>query len=122
MFFAINLTFATKHHHSDEHEVRYIKENRKIDANYQQILRNSNLWQNFITNYSDWFVIFNESNQLPHRAFGTPIPVNDFESFLGDNNFVIPVDVRESSVVKNDKYINKLYTQYHNNLGYVCLS
>ena len=27
---------------------------------------------------------------MPHRAFGSPIPVNDLESFLSVQNFVLP--------------------------------
>ena len=74
--------FATKHNHSDEYEVRYVKENMQLDPQYQQLLRNTVLWQDFRANNSDWFVIFNERNRLPHRAFGAPIPVNDLHSFL----------------------------------------
>ena len=75
-------SFASKHNHIDENEVRYIKENMVLNPQYQELLRNSQLWQNFRTNHSDWFVIFNENNQLPHRAFGAPIEVNDLQSFL----------------------------------------
>ncbi len=108
--------FATKHNHSDEHEVRYVKENMQLNPQYQHLLRNSALWQDFRANNSDWFVIFNERNRLPHRAFGAPIPVNDLQSFLSINDFDLPSDLRESKVVRNDKYINRIYTQYYNNL------
>ena len=108
--------FATKHNCSDEYEVRYIKERLDLEPQFQQILRETSLWQNFRNNHGDWFVIFNERNQLPHRAFGEPIPVNDLESFLTLNDFVLPNDLREVSVLKNDKHINKLYTQYYDNL------
>ena len=107
---------AAKHNHSDEHEVRYIKQNQQLDPSYQAVLRNGSLWQDFFSNYPNWFVIFNENNQLPHRAFGEPIHVNDLESFLHANNFFVPDDMRELAVVKNAKHINKIYTQYYNNL------
>jgi len=119
LFFTILIAtniFASKHNHSDENEVRYIKENMVLNPQYQEFLRNGHLWQNFRANYPDWFVIFNERNQLPHRAFGSPILVNDLESFLGAHNFTLPNDLREFSSVRNDKYINKTYVQYYNNL------
>ena len=109
-------SFACKNNHFDSNEVRYITENMSLNPQYQEFLRNSSLWQDFRSNNSDWFVIFNERNQLPHRAFGSPIPVNDFQSFLSTHNFVLPNDLRELSTVKNDKHINKRYIQYYNNL------
>ena len=109
-------SFASKHNHSDENEIRYVKENLELNSQYQQLLRNGDLWKNFRLNNPGWFVIFNERNQLPHRAFGSPIPVSDLKSFLSLSNFVLPNDLREVSAVKNDKHINKIYTQYYNNL------
>ena len=70
-FISINL-FAAKHNHFDENEVRYIKQNYELEPQYQQLLRNGSLWQDFIANNDGWFVIFNERNRLPHRAFGAP--------------------------------------------------
>ena len=109
-------SFAAKHNHSDENEIRFIKQNRSLNPQYQEFLREGSLWNNFHSNNPSWFVIFNESNQLPHRAFGAPIPVNNLQSFLTLNNFNIPNDLREVSVVKNYKHINKTYAQFFNNL------
>jgi len=111
----LNNLFAQKHNHTDENDVRYHNHNQ-IDKNFQENLRNSDLWQNFVSNNADWFVIFNEGNQLPHRAFGKPILVNNFQSFLSDNNFNIPSDLRQISSVKNDKYITENFVQHYNNL------
>lgn len=111
----LNNLFAQKHNHTDENDVRY-HNHKQIDKNFQQNLRNSDLWQNFVSNNADWFVIFNEGNQLPHRAFGKPILVNNFQSFLSDNNFNIPSDLRQISSVKNDKYKTENFVQYYNNL------
>lgn len=111
--------FATKHNHADENEVRYVKKNVELNPQYQQQLRNTEMWQNFMAENPNWFVIFNENNQMPHRAFGAPIQINDLFSFLATNNFVLPVDLREYSSTKNDKYINKTYVQYYNNLEVV---
>ena len=109
-------SFASKHNHTDENEVRFIKENTVLNPQYQQELRNSILWQDFRANNPDWFVIFNENNQLPHRAFGAPISVNNLQSFLSLNNFIMPNDLREKTNVRNEKYINKTFIQYYNNL------
>ena len=111
----LNNLFAQKHNHNDENDVRYHKHNQ-INKNFQENLRNSDLWQNFISNNEDWFVIFNEGNQLPHRAFGKPISINNFQSFLLENDFNIPSDLRQISSVKNDKYITENFVQYYNNL------
>ena len=108
--------FSATHHHSDENEVRYVSINMEIDPQYQQLLREGNLWNNFRNNNPNWFVIFNERNQMPHRAFGQPIPVNNLRTFLELNDFVLPSGIREVSVSKNEKHINKKYKQYYNNL------
>jgi hypothetical protein len=61
---------------SNKNEVRYIKNIKRLpDVIYQQELRNTNLWKNFVTTNGTWYVIFNEENGKPHRAFGKPIPV-----------------------------------------------
>jgi Zn-dependent metalloprotease len=108
--------FASKHNHNDENEVRYINVDMQLDYEYQNFLRNSQAWQDFRTANLNWFVIFNERNQLPHRAFGSPIYVPDVKSFLILNDFILPDDLRELKSVKNDKYINKFFTQYYENL------
>ena len=89
LVFALDL-FAAKHNHSDENEVRYIKEKRVIDPHYQQLLRDGDLWQSFRANNGDWFVIFNEQNQLPHRAFGSPIArdLHCWEMLFNCYNFI----------------------------------
>ena len=107
---------ASKHNHFDENEVRYVKENMALDSQYQEFLRKSHLWKNFSVNNPNWFVIFNERNQLPHRAFGAPIAVSDLQSFLISQDFILPNDLRETLSIKNDKHINKTYVQYYNNL------
>ena len=112
-------TFATKHNHTDENEVRYVKKSVELNPQYQQQLRNAEMWQNFMAENPNWFVIFNEKNQLPHRAFGSPIQISDLFSFLATNNFDLPSDLRERSSTKNDKYINQTFAQYYNNLEVV---
>ncbi len=111
--------FAAKHNHTDGNEVRYVKKSVELNPQYQQQLRNAEMWKNFMHQNPDWFVIFNENNQMPHRAFGAPIQINDLFSFLVTNNFALPSDLREGLSTKNDKYINKTYVQYYKNLEVV---
>ena len=49
--------------HNDEYEIRYIKESIHLDPNVQAMLRSQQPWQSFISNYPNWYVYFNESNQ-----------------------------------------------------------
>lgn len=114
-FFLFSLS-ATTHSHYDENEVRFVKDKKPLNDQYQSLLRSSGLWQQFQENNPNWFVIFNEQNQLPHRAFGSPIQINSVNDFLINNNFIIPNDLRESYCIKNDKYITKKFIQYYNNL------
>ena len=121
-------SFATTHtcrdgNCNDAYEVRYIKNKKPINAEFQQILREEALWQGFLQDNPNWFVIFNENNLLPHRAFGSPIPLTNGSNagekvlnFLNGNNFTLPVDLRLESSNKNDKHINIHYKQHYNDL------
>jgi len=74
----INL-FATEgsiFSNTTKNEVRYVKDNKRMpDIAYQKELRESAAWKNFMVANGTWYVIFNEENRKPHRAFGNPIPV-----------------------------------------------
>lgn len=59
---------------SDKSEVRYIRNTKRLpDAAYQAELRERPNWQNFLQQNGTWYVIFNEENARPHRAFGSPV-------------------------------------------------
>lgn len=116
-------SFATKHTCDDKNEVRYISGKRELNTQYQEYLRNQSLWQDYLSTNGDWYVIFNENNQLPHRAFGNPILLNNGISttdkvlnFLTTNNFILPNDLRLSDQNRNEKHINLSLIQYYNNL------
>lgn len=110
----------------DKNEIRYIKNNKRMpDVEYQAELRNKSNWQNFIQQNGTWFVIFNEENALPHRAFGKPISVFGSDGkgraldFLGNQlqGFNIPLsELKYVSTVrtKNYEYVN--FTQVHDGL------
>ena len=123
-FLSIN-SFATKHTHHDEYEVRYIKSNMQLDNLTQNNLRNQQSWKEFKTINPNWFTYFNEYNFKPHRAFGTPIDMingSTVDSRL--LNFIysdlavfnIPQDLVLDRITKNEKYINYNYIQFYNNL------
>ena len=124
IFFTFN-SFAHKHTHHDDYEVRYIKESMQLNNQIQENLRNNSPWQSFLSNYPEWFTYFNEYNYKPHRAFGSPIILSNgysseerFLSFVNTNlnDFNIPQDIVLSRKTENDKYINLDFTQYYNNL------
>jgi Zn-dependent metalloprotease len=112
--------YATKHEHIDGNEIRYFNAN-PLDITVQQQLREGSVWQSFLNNNPNWFVMFDEHNKLPHRAFGEPIPLNgnsnaEVLNFLLATPFSLPNDLRFSSRSKNEKYINLDFNQYYNNL------
>ena len=115
-----NFSYATKHEHIDENEVRYYKVN-PLDVTIQQQLREGSVWQSFLSDNPNWFVMFDENNKMPHRAFGEPIQLsgssnNEVLSFLSTTNFTLPTDLRVENRSKNDKYINLNCNQFYNNL------
>ncbi len=124
IFFSFN-SFAHKHTHHDDYEIRYIKESMQMNNQIQENLRNNSPWQSFLSIYPQWFTYFNEYNYKPHRAFGSPILLSNgysseekFLSFVNSNlnDFNIPQDIILSRKTENDKYINLDFTQYYNNI------
>ena len=111
----ISLSAATHSHH-DDNEIRFVKNKQPYDNQYQAYLRKNTVWSQFQSVNTNWYVIFNEQNRLPHRAFGSPIQISNINDFLIDNNFDLPNDLREFYSLKNDKYTTKKFVQYYNNL------
>ena len=115
-----SLLYATKHEHIDENEIRYFKAS-PLDVTIQQQLREGEVWQSFLSDNSNWFVMFDENNKLPHKAFGEPIQLNgssnsDVLNFLSSTSFTLPTDLRLENSIKNDKYINFDFNQFYNNI------
>lgn len=108
---------------ANKNDVRYIKNTkRKPDIAFQQALRESNEWKNFVTANGTWYVVFNEENAKPHRAFGTPIPVFGMDPQTKAMNFItsklsafnIPVselNFTGSGVSENYQYVH--FNQIH---------
>ena len=115
-----SLLYATKHDHIDENEIRYFNAS-PLDVTIQQQLREGSVWQAFLSDNPNWFVMFDENNKLPHKAFGEPIQLNgssnaDVLNFLSSTSFTLPTDLRFVTNSKNDKYINFDFNQFYNNI------
>lgn len=105
-------------------EITFIKDNQRTpDVIYQYELRNQASWQNYLSAHPQWMVVFNEENQMPHRAFGSPIATTgaSYEdkamNFITDqlSDFNIPVaDIVHSSTPGTSKNTWVNYTQWHN--------
>ena len=122
IIFTISSSFiyGTKHEHIDGNEIRYYKA-KPLDLIIQEDLRRGDFWQEFLNNNPNWFVMFDENNNMPHKAFGEPIQLNgssisDVLNFLSNTDFILPSDLRLLSSSKNDKYINFDFNQFYNNI------
>jgi hypothetical protein len=122
IIFAIITSFlyARKHNHTDKNEIRYYNA-KVLDVTVQQQLREGSVWQAFLTDNPNWFVMFDENNQLPHKAFGEPIQLNGSSNaavlnFLSTTDFTLPSDLRSVNKIRNDKYINFDFNQFYNNI------
>lgn len=61
----------------DTHQVRFMNDSKMLpDHRYQEQLRNTGAWQDFLGKHGDWWVQFNETSARPHRAMGQPIATN----------------------------------------------
>ncbi|MAO71182.1 MAG: hypothetical protein CMD02_01575 [Flavobacteriales bacterium] len=106
----------------DELEIRYIKSPIHLNENVQYQLRNSVQWQSFLNENPNWFVYFNEYNNLPHRAFGEGIYINSIDNFINQKLSIFDInycDLKLQSHSKNDKYSNFIYTQLFNGLDVI---
>jgi Zn-dependent metalloprotease len=115
------------HATNDKNEIRYITDNKRMpDAELQTELRNKANWQNFVQQNGTWYVIFNEENSRPHRAFGKPIPAFGVDgksralNFIGSHLQAFNIPAAELNFVsaqksENYEYVN--FTQVHNGLN-----
>ncbi len=96
---------------------------RLPDANYQLKLSEQTAWQNFTTQNGKWLVTFNEENQLPHNATGTPVQMNANATPLAAANdfiagqlgaFNLPI----SDMIYRNTATNKKYHYVHFNQTY----
>lgn len=74
---------------ANRNDVRYIKNTKRLpDVAYQQELRERDAWKNFMSANGTWYVIFNEENARPHRAFGKPVNVFGMDPQSRAMNFI----------------------------------
>lgn len=108
---------------SNKTEIRYIKNGKRMpDVAYQQELRNKTSWKNFKAVNGTWYVIFNEENAKPHRAFGKPVQVFGMDAkaqalnFITQklNDFTIPVaELNYVATSSSEKYKYVHFSQTH---------
>ena len=114
-------------HNDDALTKRFIANNKsKPDDAVQQRLRSTVEWKSFKQQHGDWWVQFNESNQKPHRAFGTPIQLPSLSPEAAANYFLnsyagawIPSNVQLVSAGKfteTEKYYQPNFIQTYNGL------
>lgn len=115
------------HSHEDQHNKRFINKSWTPNSSIQQALRNDSKWKNFTQKNGNWSVVFNETNNKPHRAFGQPIQLNSSSSpeaaalsfinnqasmFLENN-----IELRSTGKTPtNNKYYQPNFIQYYNGL------
>lgn len=114
-------------HNDDALTKRFINNNKsKPDDAVQQRLRSTVEWKSFKQQHGDWWVQFNESNQKPHRAFGTPIQLPSLSPAAAASYFLnsyagawIPSNVQLVSAGKfteTEKYFQPNFIQTYNGL------
>ncbi len=111
---------------ANKNDVRFIKNTKRLpDVAFQQALRESAEWQNFVAANGTWYVVFNEENAKPHRAFGKPVPVFGMDPQSKAMNFItsklsgfnIPVSELSyagGAVSQNFQYVH--FNQIHSGL------
>ena len=113
---------------SDQAEIIPRTQIVNFNSSEQQRLAQNARWQNFKTDHANWNAAFNEMNGLPHRAYGTAIPVagesleakaiNFIQNELVDFN--IPTEelfLVSTPTTSKHQYAN--YKQFHQGLEVV---
>lgn len=108
---------------ANKNDIRFIKNTKRLpDAAYQQELRERSSWKNFVSTNGTWYVIFNEENAKPHRAFGQPIPMFGMDAQSKALNFIsakltgfnIPIsELVYRNTAKSDNFQYVHFTQKH---------
>lgn len=111
------------YHNQTRFEKTFVTNNKWMpDKTYQAELRNQPSWKSFLSRNGKWWVIFNEENQKPHRAYGQPVSTSGStiedraRNFIANElvDFHIPVtDLQLQGISENDKqkFVN-FFQQY----------
>jgi Zn-dependent metalloprotease len=127
VFFNTHVVFAGNlHGGKDPLEISFIKNNKAMpDLDYQGQLRSTTAWKEFSQAHSTWSVEFNESNQMPHRAFGKPILVKGNDPKDAALNFISTElsswnismnNLKFQTISSSKKYHNVFFYQTYNGL------
>ena len=74
LIYFVAFTQNSLHGNIDANEVRF-QQSKPYNLHSQQVMRNQPAWKSFVSTHSNWYVHFNESNGMPHRAYGQPLEV-----------------------------------------------
>lgn len=96
LLFALSIGFGANAQNNDNIystakrlDKTYITDNKRLpDVEYQYRLRHQKAWQDYLTENGTWYVVFNEENHKPHRAYGKPINVSGTTPELKVRNFI----------------------------------
>lgn len=127
LLMATNISFAGGDvaYSKNKAEKTFHQPGRLPDLALQEELRDHYAWKNFLSQHGNWWVIFNEENRKPHRAYGSPIAVpganpeqRAMNFILGNlNEFKIPVsELVLAGKSSNEKHHFVNYYQVHNGL------
>jgi len=125
MISSVSFAGGDVHYSKNKAEKTFYTPGRMPDLSLQEELRNHHAWKNFLSHNGDWWVIFNEENRKPHRAYGTPISVSGATPEQRAMNFIIGnlsefrIPVSElvlSGSTTNEKHQFVNYHQVHNGL------
>ena len=130
LLFSVNLIGSDHIHYSEQRLVKHYYESAQEMNEFTQLqLRESAAWKNFLLNNGDWYVIFNEFNKKPHRAFGKPIQLlqgNNYYQlaidFISQNlqDFNIPIDeLKLQGVTSSDDYHTITFDQVINGVDII---
>lgn len=112
---------------SESHDIRFMDDSKRpVDAAYQEQLRSSVKWTQFLQQHGAWWVQFNETNGRPHRAFGEPVTIGIQASpaatglyFLNNQaGAYLPsaIQLEYLSHTQTGKYVQSNYIQKYNGL------
>lgn len=121
------LAFANNNPVTSEDKAEVLPRTQTVnfDSPEQQRLAKSEHWQAFKSNHPNWRAAFNEANSLPHRAFGSAIPVAGADTEAKALNFMaseleafnlegIDLQLVSTPVTSKHEYAN--FIQYFNGI------
>ena len=130
LVFGLLFTVSAFEEHDHENlRIDYVNpEYMLISDAVQSELRQHPVWQNFISHQGVWYVRFNQSNGLPHRAMGAPIyvggatPTDKALNFINDNFdlYSLPLDeIRAGKEIESPNFYFANFYQVHQGMNVI---